>query len=148
MGGTVLRGEAAYYIGKYFTTSNVLDNDGLLKKDYLHYLLGYDFSLFDISMSVQFIQEYILDYDDQITNDEFENTMTFLATQSFFRETLVLDLFAYIGLNNEDALIRPKATYSISDGLEVLVGANLFLGSNEGRLGQYDKNDMVFIKMK
>lgn len=148
VGGTVLRGEAAYYMDKYFTTFNISYNEGLLQKDYLHYLVGYDFSLFDISMSMQFIQEYIMDYDHQITNEEFENTMTFLANKSFFRETLILDLFAYIGLNNEDALIRPKLTYSISDGLEVLAGANLFLGNQEGRFGQYDKNDMVFVKMK
>lgn len=148
LGGTVLRGEAAYYMDKYFTISNISYNEGLLQKDYLHYLLGYDFSLFDISMSVQFIQEYILDYTDDIINDEFENTMTFLVNETFFRETLTLELFSYIGLNNEDALIRPKLTYSISDGLEVLAGANLFVGNSEGRFGQYDKNDMVFVKMK
>lgn len=146
LGGTVLRGEAAYYMNKNFSTSNFL-NEGLLERDYLHYLIGYDFSLFDITMSVQFIQEYIMDFSDQITNNEFENTATFLANKSFFRETLILDLFAYIGLNDGDALIRPKATYSLSDGLEILAGANIFLGDT-GRFGQYDKNDMVFIKMK
>jgi len=124
-----------------------LINEGLIQKDYLHYLAGYDFSLFDISMSVQFIQEYILDYTDEITNNEFESTMTFLANKSFLRETLFLDLFAYVGLNNSDALIRPKLTYKISDGLEILAGANIFIGDT-GNFGQYDKNDMVFMKMK
>jgi hypothetical protein len=146
LGGTILRGEAAYYMDKHFSTSDFI-NEGLVKKDYVHYLLGYDFSLFDITMSVQLIQEYIIDYTDQIINEEFENTATFLANKSFLRETLSLDLFAYIGLNNGDALIRPKATYSISDGLEILAGANLFIG-DQGRFGQYDKNDMVFIKLK
>jgi len=147
LGGTVLRGEAAFYMGKYFGTDNISVNNGLIQKDYLHYLAGYDFSLFDISMSMQFIQEYIMDYTDEITSYEFESTMTFLANKSFLRETLFLDLFTYVGLNNGDALIRPKLTYKVSDGLEVLVGANLFIGDT-GNFGQYNKNDMVFVKMK
>lgn len=147
LGGTVLRAEAAYYMDKYFWTENILINEGLTQKDYLHYLAGYDFSLFDVSMSVQFIQEYILDYSNELNNNEFESTMTFLANKSFLRETLFLDLFAYVGFNNGDALIRPKITYAVSDGLELLAGANLFIGDT-GNFGQYNKNDMVFLKLK
>lgn len=146
LGGMILRSEGAYYMDKHFSTEN-LQNDGLMKKDYLHYLVGLDFSIAGITMSAQFIQEYILDYSDDIINDEFDNTMTFLVNESFFRETLTLELFSYIGLNNGDALVRPKLTYNISDGLDVLAGANLFLGDS-GRFGQYDKNDMVFLKLK
>jgi len=146
LGGTVLRSEGAYYMDKHFSTTN-MQNEGLMKKDYLHYLVGLDFSIAGITMSTQFIQEYILDYSDDIMNDEFENTMTFLINETFFRETLTLELFSYVGLNNGDALVRPKLTYSISDGLDVLAGANLFFGDS-GRFGQYDKNDMVFMKLK
>ncbi|MGC9375727.1 MAG: DUF1302 family protein [Bacteroidales bacterium] len=146
LGGTVLRSEAAYYMDKHFSTENLI-NDGLIKKNYLHYLVGLDFSIAGITMSTQFIQEYILDYADDITNDEVENTMTILVNETFFRETLTLELFSYIGLNNADALVRPKLTYNISDGLDVLAGANLFFGDS-GRFGQYDKNDMVFMKLK
>jgi hypothetical protein len=109
--------------------------------------VGLDFSIGGVTMSTQFIQEYILDYADDIMNDEFENTMTFLINDTFFRETLTLELFSYIGLNNGDALMRPKLTYNLSDGLDVLAGANLFL-SDSGRFGQYDKNDMIFMKLK
>jgi hypothetical protein len=145
LGGFVLRGEGAYYNGKYFNSEDPRLTDGTVKKNYLHYLIGVDFTLWDIRLSSQFIQQAILDYDEYINNDEFENTMTVLASKDFLRETLRLELFSYIGLNYHDALIRPKVTYDLADGFEILLGANIFVGS-EGRFGQYDNNDMVYAK--
>ncbi|MCD6102191.1 MAG: hypothetical protein J7J77_03980 [Candidatus Cloacimonetes bacterium] len=147
LGGFVLRGEGAYYNGKYFNSEDSTLTDGTVKKNYLHYLLGVDYTLWNIRLSFQFIQQAILDYENLIKNDEFENTMTVLASKDFLRETLRLELFSYIGLNNSDALIRPKITYDLADGFELLLGANIFLGS-EGRFGQYDDNDMVYTKIK
>ena len=147
LGGFVLRGEGAYYNGKYFNSEDSTLTDGTVKKNYIHYLVGVDYTLWDIRLSSQFIQQAILDYENPIKNDEFENTMTVLASKDFLRETLRLELFSYIGLNNSDALIRPKITYDLADGFELLLGANIFLGS-EGRFGQYDDNDMVYTKIK
>ncbi len=147
LGGFVLRGEGAYYNGKYFNSKDPTLTDGVVKKNYLHYLIGMDYTLWDIKLSFQFIQQAILDYDEYINNDEHENTMTILASKDFFRETLRLELFSYIGLYNSDALIRPKITYDLADGFEILLGANIFVG-DEGNFGQYDNNDMVYTKIK
>lgn len=144
LGPIVLRGESAYYSGKYF-----LKNDmSLAEKDYLHYLVGVDFNIGELRVSSQFIQQAILDYEDNLKDkDEFENTATVLLSRTFLRETLKLELFSYIGLNNEDALIRPKLSYDFTDGFQFLLGANIFTGT-EGRFGQYDDNDMVYFKVK
>ena len=147
LGGFVVRGEGAYYNGKYFNSEDPTLTDGTVKKNYLHYLVGVDYTLWDIRLSSQFIQQAILDYDVYIKNDELENTMTFLASKDFMRETLRLELFAYIGLNNSDALIRPKIIYDLADGFELLLGANIFVG-NTGNFGQYDNNDMAYTKIK
>jgi len=50
-------------------------------------------------------------------------------------------------LNNSAALIRPKITYDLSDGFEVIFGANIFVGY-EGNFGQYDENDMIYTKVR
>ncbi len=147
LGGYVIRGEGAYYFGKYFMSEDPMINEAVVEKDYLQYLIGIDFTLMDIKMSVQFIQQYILDYDDPIVNDRAENMMTFFATKDFLRETLFLELFSYIGLNDGDALIRGKVKYKFTDELEILLGANIFTGT-EGMFGQYNKNDMVYAKVK
>jgi hypothetical protein len=147
LGPIVLRGEGGFYSGKFFQTEATTVPDATVEKDYLHYMAGVDYTLAGIRLSAQFIQEYIPDYEAGIRNDEFETTMTFLAKKDFLRERLWLELFAYAGLNNKDALIRPKISYSLADGFDIQAGANIFTGT-EGRFGQYDDNDMIYIKLK
>ncbi len=146
--GVILRGEAAYYNGKYFLTEDPLQPDGNIQKDYLHYLVGLDFNLGPVKVSSQFIQQTILDYDANILNEKTENTMTVMARVDMFRETLHLELFSYIGLTNEDALIRPKITYDLDDSFSILLGSNIFAGEEKGRFGQYGDNSMAYVKFK
>ncbi len=147
LGPLVVRSEGGFYSGKYFQTETPTIPNATIKKDYLHYMVGVDYTLAGVRLSAQFIQENILDYEEEIRNDELENTMTFLAKKDFLRERLWLELFTYIGLNNGDALIRPKVSYSFADGFDIQLGANIFAGT-EGRFGQYNKNDMVYMKLK
>lgn len=145
--GFVLRGEGAYYSGRYFQTNDPTDPDATVEKDNLHYMAGLDYTLAGTKLSLQFIEEFIPEYNDKLMNREFENTMTFLAKKDFLREKLWIEFFAYVGLSSKDALIRPKVTYAFADGFEILGGANLFTGK-DGRFGQYDQNDMLYFKVK
>ena len=146
--GVVLRGEAAYYNGKYFQTEDPSAIDALVEKDYLHYLIGLDFSIGDIKLSTQLIQEAIIDYDEYMLKEEMETTMTFLARYDLLRETLHLELFSYVGITNEDALIRPKISYDFDDSFSILFGSNIFIGDEKGRFGQYKDNSMAYVKLK
>lgn len=141
-GPLVIRGEGGYYSGRRFQTGDPAVTGAVLEKDYLHYMVGIDYTVAGVRLSAQFIQEHILSYEEGLLNDEFENTMTFLARKDFLRERLWVDLFVYAGLNNQDALIRPKVTYSLADGFEIQAGANIFTGT-EGRFGQYNENSML-----
>lgn len=152
--GFVLRGEGAYYNGKYFNlgqSSILVDvsagGDGTVEKDYVHYMAGVDYVISGVNVSTQFVQELILNYDDAISNDEFNNTLTFLVSKLLMNDTLELKLFGYYGLNNNDALLRLSAAYDITDGMEIVLGSDIFLG-DEGYFGQYDNNDMVYTKIK
>ena len=147
LGPIVLRGEAAYYWGKYFQTNDPQAVEGVVEKDYFNYLVGADFNIFDINFSIQFIQQIIISPDDYIVNNTTNNLMTFLAKKDVNNETIHFELFAYLGLTDGDALIRPKISYDISDGVNILLGANIFIG-DEGMFGRYDDNDMVYVKLK
>jgi hypothetical protein len=146
--GVIFRGEAAYYNGKYFQTTDLKAEDALIQKDYLHYVLGLDFNIGSVKLSGQFIQQYILDYDAGITQTETLNTATLMAHYDMLRETLHLELFSYIGLTNSDALIRPKITYDFDDSFSILLGSNIFVGDSEGMFGQYSDNSMIYTKIK
>ncbi len=145
--GTVVRGEGAYYWGKFFGTENPLTGDGVLKRDYAHYLLGVDRTVFGVRFSVQFVQQVVLDYDDRLAVDERSNVLTVLAGDDFLHDTLHLELFSYIGVSDGDALVRPKMSYDLVDGFEILVGADVFIG-DQGMFGDFDENDMVYAKVK
>jgi hypothetical protein len=144
----VIRGEAAYYNGKYFQTADPLAEGALTQNDYLHYVVGLDYSVGNLKLSAQFIQKYIMDYNDFIDEEEFGNTMTFLARYDAVRETLHLELFSYVGLNYGDALIRPKVTYDFSDSFSILLGSNIFVGDERGMFGKYVDNSMIYTKIK
>jgi len=144
----VIRGEAAYYDGKYFQTTDPVAEGALVQKNYLHYVVGLDYGVGNLKLSTQFIQKYIMDYDDKINDEEFNNTMTFLARYDAMRETLHLELFSYVGLNYGDALIRPKVTYDFSDAFSILLGANVFVGDEQGMFGRYHDNSMIYTKLK
>lgn len=148
LGGFVLRTEAAYNSGRYFQTSAASQADGTIAKDYLHYMAGLDYTLAGIKLSAQLIQEYIVDYEQGIAQEEVENTMTFLTAKDYFREKLWLELFAYAGLSKGDALIRPKIRYDFADGFDVQLGANIFTGDESGRFGQFKDNSMIYWKVK
>ncbi len=144
----VIRGEAAYYNGKYFQTDDPAADGALVQKDYLHYVVGLDYGVGNLKLSAQFIQKYIMDYNNFIDEEEFGNTMTFLARYDAMRETLHLELFSYVGLNYGDALIRPKVTYDFSDSFSILLGSNIFVGDERGMFGRYDDNSMIYTKIK
>jgi hypothetical protein len=143
----VVRGEAAYYNGKYFRSEDPTLIDAVVQKDYIHFLLGIDFSISDIKMSLQLVEQKIQNYDELIINDENEDTVTFLISKDFLRETLRLELFSYIDINNSGSLVRPKMSYDLTDGFQIITGFDIFNGE-EGKFGQYDDNDMIYSKIK
>ena len=145
--GFVIRGEGAFYDDKYFIVNDLSNPDGTITKDYAHYLLGVDFIVGSANVSTQFIQETVFDHEDNMQQEEITNTMTFLVKDDFFNNKLTLEFFMYYGFENQDALIRPKATYEVARGVNLITGANLFTGT-EGRFGQYNQNDMVYFKLK
>jgi hypothetical protein len=146
VGGALARAEAAYSFDKRFSSSD-LTADGVSKNDYLHYLVGYDSNWFDVDVSLQFIQQHIIDYDDSINQDEFTNTLSFLLNKTFLREKLIFNLFGYYGINDEDGLLRFKLSYDLADGINILAGYNLFFG-DEGAFGQFNENDMAYLQVR
>ncbi len=142
--GFVFRSEGAYYIGKYFMNTVGAPPE---RKDYIHYLVGVNYNLNGWTLSSQFIQKVIMDYDASLASPHITNSLTFLAGKDFFDNLLRFEVFTYFGFNDLNGLVRPKLSYSLTDDVNLLIGANLFFGSS-GTFGQYDDNDMVYAKIK
>ncbi len=120
---------------------------GTLIKNYLHYLGLLIYSLGNYKFSVQFVQQAIFNYDERIKSNAYENMATFRVSTDFLREKLKMELFAYLGLNDADALVRFKISYDSQDSLTLTLGTALFFGK-DGMFGQYARNEMVYCKLK
>lgn len=145
--GFILRGEGAWYFDKYFNTEDPGAIEGVVTKDYLNYVVGIDKFIGEWKLSAQFIQDRIHDYEEPVMQNKMRNTTTLLINRTLFREKVRLELFSYVGIDDEDALIRFRGYFYPHDGFSIELGTNLFVGE-KGRFGQYDKNDMVYSKVK
>jgi len=149
IGSAVLRSEAAAYIDRSFNTSNPDVPRGIEQHNQLQALAGADWSLFGARMSAQYIVQYIDGYDSYMLNsEEFTQTATFLVQDTFFSDTLTARFFGYFGLAPFDALLRPSLTWSIEDGVSITAGAEIFLGDDAGKFGQFTENSLGCISLK
>lgn len=147
LSSVVLRSEAAVYLNRSFTAVVGPGTLGAEKHHQLHALAGLDWSLLGIDMSAQYILQYIHDYNATLVAEEFDHTATFRLRDSYLADTLTVEFFAYLGIDPTDALLRPSVTWSIEDGVEIEAGAEIFVGDDEGKFGQYEDNTLGFVSL-
>ena len=146
-GELVIRGEAAFYDGKYFEPEDI--EGQLFKKNSLNWLLGADwYPGSNWTIIVQFAGSFILDYDDRIEEDEHTMIATLNVSKKLLRETLTLSNMIYLSINDIDLLDRISVEYALTDEFHISGGADIFSGSDEGRFGAYEDNTQVWIKAK
>lgn len=142
----VFRGEAAFFHGKYFEPENIFEQ--LYNKNSINFLFGIDwYPGNDWMLTAQFVDNFILNYDQAIKDYEHMMLATLHISKKLFRQTMEISTMGYFGLNNKDGFIRTNMDYALTDELHVLLGIDSFFG-NEGMMGQYNDNDEIWIKAK
>lgn len=140
----VVRGEIGYFSEHYFIGNNPLQNQGVIKSPELHYVLGLDWNApWDILLSGQLIQSWVIKDADKTTRDKVDTTLTGLIRRNFLYDTLVAEVLVIVNTNNGDGIIRPKISYEWQDNLKTWIGADIFYGNRQGIFGQFDQNDRV-----
>lgn len=142
----VFRSESAFFKGQYFEPQEL--SDGLFEKNSINWLLGVDwYPGSEWTLSAQFADFFVLDYDQKIADDEHEMLITLNISKNLFRNTLTLSTSGYIGLNESEIFNRSSVDYELSDGLHLEAGLDIFAGDG-GSFGQYKDNSEVWIKAK
>ncbi len=145
---SVVRGEVAAHLGKYFDVTDMAAPDMVVDKPFLNYALAVERDLFDISWLVQFLQEAILDYEDAISDDEIATTFTLRAAKSFINETLEFEFTAAYGVNDQEFLLRPALNYDLADSTKLTLGVDVFEGDDDTSLfGQFDDKDRFYAEV-
>lgn len=142
--GWVLRGEIGYFTKHYFIGKNPLVNQGVVKSPELQYVLGLDWNApWDVLLSMQLIQSWIITDADKMTRDKLDTTITGLIRRNFMYDTLTAEVLLIANTNNGDGIIRPKISYEWQDNIKTWLGVDIFYGDQQGVFGQYGKNDRV-----
>lgn len=135
-GPFVLKGEGIYNSGSYYnqevspqelqemTPQELQEEDGVVEKDQLIWMAGIDYSYEGYLFATQFKQEAILDYEENITQDEYSNQMTFLVQKDFMRSKLNTEINFHYNINDEILMTKPSISYDYSSEINFKAGAN------------------------
>ena len=147
-GSLVPRGEFSYYTGKRFNTANPAAAEGLEEKDFLYYMIGTDYAPSTHLFNVQFIQKVLLDYAEDIYEDQIQNSFSFWWQGKYLNETLKPELLMIYDINESAWLIRPRIAYDLSDRFTVAAGFDILSGPVRSFFGQFDTNDRFYTEVK
>lgn len=80
--------------------------------------------------------------------DRLRSVATLRLTQFFAHQTLAFNLFAFVGLSEQDRYFIPSLRYAFSDALWIEGGANLFGGRRDGLFGLLQDNRNVYLTIR
>ncbi len=146
-GGIVFRGEAAFNMGRYFSTTAAAVPSGQVAKDEIKAAFGIDYSRGDWLISGQLFESVILGYEDGIAADEYTTLVTLLVNARFLNDTLEFKLLNIFGMNDCDNLARFFLLYGITDEWKIKGGLSLFSGPSDSFIGQFDDADRIEVEL-
>ncbi len=129
------------------------DDGYLLRKPWLHKMVGADTDLYSTNISLQFHLETILNYEERILPQRFFPYATLLLNRSFLRERLQLLSVNRYNFYAKDFWVQFQGVYEAADGIELAAGANLFGGEEitpfygHFTFHRYRQNSFIFTRL-
>ncbi|VAV84921.1 hypothetical protein MNBD_DELTA01-851 [hydrothermal vent metagenome] len=145
----IFKAEVIYTGGKRFAVLDSTDADGLVRANFIDYLIGMDYTFFDdFETNIQFMQRIIPDYDDRFFRQEhIRNTGSLRLKTGFFDNRVEPEILIISSLEELDIMIRPKIGFTFKDNWRLYIGADIFAGKTDGVFGQYSGKDRVYTKI-
>lgn len=143
-GPLMLKAEAAANMHQRLSADIGVEPEGWREKNTILYMAGAEGSLLGATVSVQAMQDIVLDYEESLSREELITTATLAVSRLFFNETVKSEILWYAGLNEMDSMIKPQLTWMPGNGFQAAAGGWFFLG-DEGQFGQYSDNNGIFM---
>ncbi|MBI4667824.1 MAG: hypothetical protein HY747_01360 [Elusimicrobia bacterium] len=144
--------------GFYDSRQDRFGSDPIVPNSHAAYLLGYQRQLgADFTAGLQYYGEQMMRYDRYKSSlpagfpqaHELRQLLTLRLTQFFKYQTWRLSLFGYWSPTDEDFYFIPEARHTLSDGIWLALGGNIFGGAKDNTFfGQFDKNDNFYLAMR
>lgn len=156
--GPLARGIVNFESGWYRSADDLSGRNPFINNSEVRYLVGYEQELgHELTGGIQYYVEQMLEYDNYRRTlppgmkraDEFRQVVTFRLTKLLMSQNLQVGAFVYYSPSDNDAFIRPKVNYKLSDHWIVEVGGNIFVGQDEHTFfGQFERNNNVYCSMR
>ena len=145
----VLKGEFVFNKDDYFSILDNQDADGIVRRSFLNYLLGLDYTFFGkIDTSLQFMQKIISHFPAFLANEEeLRNYLALWIKTGFFNGKLEPELTVVTSLMEEDVMYRPRINLKIKNNWRFRFGTDIFQGRPSGIFGKFDKKSRLYSEL-
>jgi len=146
--GGILNAEAGYYDSREDRDG---DNPNVPNSE-IRVMTGYEREVRrNLTAGLQYYVEWMMDYDAYKTGapadtarDEFRHVTTLRLTQMLMNQNLMLGLFVFYSPSDNDAYLRPNASYKLDDHWTLTASGGLFYGEDKHTFfGQLKDNSNV-----
>ena len=154
---TLLGGIGNLEVGYYDSRDDRNGDDPFVRNSEVRFLAGFEREIIrNLTGGVQYYVEYMKDHDEytesvggQFVKEEYRHLLTFRVTQLLMNQNLTLSLFTYYSPSDDDAYLRPKMSYKVTDHWTADGGMNIFWGEEDHTFfGQFDKNTNVYAGLR
>ncbi|GAB1457813.1 hypothetical protein MASR2M48_31210 [Spirochaetota bacterium] len=149
LGPLVLKGEGSFTWNQRYQAEMSSFTEGWTEKNDIQYLVGADVSFAGATLSLQWIQDIVLEHEPSLFRDSMLNSITAILMRSFNRETIKAELFTVFNITDIasmefDAMIKPQLSWIPGNGLQVSLGGWFFVGDS-GQFGNYTDNNALYL---
>jgi len=152
--GTLGSGLVNAETGYYDSREDRSGTDPFVPNSEIRFMTGYEREVArNLTAGVQYYLEWMMDYDSYKNNlltptdtarDEARHVLTLRLTKMLMNQNLMLSLFTFYSPSDNDAYLRPAATYKLNDHWTVTANGNFFIGENDYTFfGQFENNSNV-----
>ena len=148
-GDFVVKAEAVYTWDRYFNVTRINDANGVVRQNFLDYVLSADIPLpMDSRVNLQFFQRWFTNHDPDIVPSRVESGASLFASTKLFNEKVEPELLMIQSLNRLDWMTRFKINWYFAKDWRLVVGTAFFGGKELGLFGRFDQKDRVFAEVR
>jgi hypothetical protein len=149
-----IRGELAIKPGLLFSIDSKhpsydKDSDGLVCRDLYQAVIGIDRTFFtNFYVNLQFFYDLIEDGQEALAARRKTHGLTFEISDNFLDDDLNAGFRGMYYTSHEGSACEIFAEYKIGDDWQIAPGYMFFNGPKDSRLGQFNDNDMIYLRLR
>lgn len=149
LGTFVVKGEAIYTWDRFFNVKNLNDADGVVRQNFIDYILSAEFPLpMDSRLNLQFFQRVFTDHNPDIAQRTVETGASLYASTKLFSEKVEPEFLLIQSLTQLDWMARFKINWYFAKDWRLVAGTAFMGGRKLGLFGRFDQQDRVFTELR